>query len=95
MPDVLATCMALAKKIGKIAVVAGVCDGFIGNRMLTPRQREANKLILQGAPFDRVDQVLLDFGFPMGPFQMSDLAGLDLGWNKETSKSESDPRPAV
>ncbi len=88
-PDVLATCMALAKKIGKIAVVAGVCDGFIGNRMLTPRQREANKLILQGAPFDRVDQVLLDFGFPMGPFQMSDLAGLDLGWNKETSKGES------
>ncbi len=88
-PDVLATCMALAKKIGKIAVVAGVCDGFIGNRMLTPRQREANKLILQGAPFDRVDQVLLDFGFPMGPFQMADLAGLDLGWNKETSKGES------
>ncbi len=86
---VLATCMALAKKIGKIAVVAGVCDGFIGNRMLTPRQREANKLILQGAPFERVDQVLLDFGFPMGPFQMSDLAGLDLGWNKETSKGES------
>ncbi len=88
-PDVLATCMALAKKIGKIAVVAGVCDGFIGNRMLTPRQREANKLILQGAPFDRVDQVLLDFGFPMGPFQMADLAGLDLGWNKETSKGGS------
>ncbi|WP_174299307.1 3-hydroxyacyl-CoA dehydrogenase NAD-binding domain-containing protein [Caulobacter sp. S45] len=86
---VLATCMALAKKIGKIAVVAGVCDGFIGNRMLTPRQREANKLILQGAPFDRVDQVLLDFGFPMGPFQMADLAGLDLGWNKETSKGAS------
>ena len=86
---VLATCMALAKKIGKIAVVAGVCDGFIGNRMLTPRQREAFKLILQGAPYDRVDQVLLDFGFPMGPFQMSDLAGLDLGWNKETSKGET------
>ena len=66
-----------------------ICDGFIGNRMLTPRQREANKLILQGAPYDRVDQVLLDFGFPMGPFQMSDLAGLDLGWNKETSKGAS------
>ena len=86
---VLATCMALAKKIGKVAVVAGVCDGFIGNRMLTPRQREANKLILQGAPYDRVDQVLLDFGFPMGPFQMADLAGLDLGWNKETSEGAS------
>ena len=88
-PAVLATAMALSKKIGKIAVVAGVCDGFIGNRMLSPRQREANKLILQGAPYDRVDQVLLDFGFPMGPFQMADLAGLDLGWNKETSKSAS------
>ena len=88
-PDVLATCMALSKKIGKVAVVAGVCDGFIGNRMLSPRQREANKLILQGAPYDRVDQVLLDFGFPMGPFQMADLAGLDLGWNKATSKGAS------
>ncbi len=88
-PDVLATCMALAKKIGKVAVVAGVCDGFIGNRMLSPRQREAFRLILQGAPYERVDQVLLDFGFPMGPFQMSDLAGLDLGWNKETSKGAS------
>ncbi len=85
-PAVLATAMALAKKVGKIAVVAGVCDGFIGNRMLSPRQRGAFKLILQGAPYDRVDQMLLDFGFPMGPFQMSDLAGLDLGWNKETSK---------
>ena len=88
-PDVLATCMALAKKIGKVAVVAGVCDGFIGNRMLSPRQREAFRLILQGAPYDRVDKVLTDFGFPMGPFQMSDLAGLDLGWNKETSKGET------
>ena len=88
-PAVLATAMALSKKIGKTAVVAGVCDGFIGNRMLSPRQREANKLILQGAAFDRVDQVLLDFGFPMGPFQMADLAGLDLGWNKETSKGET------
>ena len=88
-PDVLATCMALAKKIGKVAVVAGVCDGFIGNRMLSPRQREGFRLILQGAPYDRVDKVLTDFGFPMGPFQMSDLAGLDLGWNKETSKGET------
>ena len=88
-PAVLGTAMALAKKIGKIAVVAGVCDGFIGNRMLSPRQREAFRLILQGAPYDRVDQVLLDFGFPMGPFQMSDLAGLDLGWNKEASKGQT------
>jgi 3-hydroxyacyl-CoA dehydrogenase len=87
--DVLSTAMAVARKIGKVAVVAGVCHGFIGNRMLSPRQREANKLILEGAmPWD-VDRVLLDFGFPMGPFQMADLAGLDIGWSRETSKGET------
>jgi 3-hydroxyacyl-CoA dehydrogenase len=88
-PDVLATAMAVAKKIGKVAAVAGVCHGFIGNRMLELRQREANKLILEGAmPWD-VDRVIYDFGFPMGPFQMADLAGLDIGWSKETSKGET------
>jgi len=88
-PDVLATVMALAKKIGKVAAVAGVCHGFIGNRMLGQRQIAANDLILGGAmPWD-VDRVIYDFGFPMGPFQMSDLAGLDIGWSKETSKSET------
>ena len=87
--SVLATCMALSKQIRKIAVVAGVCPGFIGNRMLSPRQREANKLIMEGAkPWD-VDRVLTGFGFPMGPFQMSDLAGLDLGWSKEKSSSST------
>lgn len=85
----LKTAMDLAKKIGKVAVVAGVCPGFIGNRMLSQRQREAQRLILEGAkPWD-VDRVLVSFGFPMGPFQMSDLAGLDIGWNKETSKGET------
>ena len=84
--DVLETVMQLSRKIGKVAVVAGVCPGFIGNRMLEPRQREANKLILEGAmPWD-VDRVIYDFGFPMGPFQMADLAGLDIGWSAETSK---------
>ncbi len=88
-PDVLATVMALSKKIGKVAAVAGVCHGFIGNRMLELRQREANKLILEGAmPWD-VDRVIYDFGMPMGPFQMADLAGLDIGWSRETSKGES------
>ncbi len=88
-PDVLATVMALAKKIGKVAAVAGVCHGFIGNRMLELRQVAANKLILEGAmPWD-VDRVIYDFGFPMGPFQMGDLAGLDIGWSKETSKGET------
>ncbi len=85
----LATAMAVGKQIGKIGVVSGVCHGFIGNRMLGKRQEQANKLILEGArPID-VDRVLTDFGFPMGPFQMADLAGLDIGWSAETSKGES------
>ncbi|WP_293675972.1 3-hydroxyacyl-CoA dehydrogenase NAD-binding domain-containing protein [uncultured Phenylobacterium sp.] len=87
--DVIATAMKLAKKIGKVAALAGVCHGFIGNRMLSQRQREAQKLIMEGAmPWD-VDRVLYDFGFPMGPFAMSDLAGLDIGWVKENSKGET------
>ena len=88
-PQVLATAMAVAKKIGKVAVVAGVCDGFIGNRMLAARQREAMALIVEGALPADVDRVLFDFGFPMGPFQMSDLAGLDIGWSADTSKGET------
>ncbi|SFH65997.1 3-hydroxyacyl-CoA dehydrogenase NAD-binding domain-containing protein [Bradyrhizobium sp. Gha] len=85
----LATAMDLAKRIGKVAVVSGVCPGFIGNRMLGQRSRQAQLLILEGAkPWD-VDRVLTNFGFPMGPFQMSDLAGLDLGWRRESSKGES------
>lgn len=87
--SVLATSMALSKKIGKVAVVAGVCHGFIGNRMLAKRQQQAQQMILEGAkPWD-VDRVLTEFGLPMGPFQMADLAGLDLGWSAETSKSST------
>ena len=83
---VLATIAQLAPKIGKIGVVVGACHGFVGNRMLAERQREAMKLILEGAtPWD-VDRALTDFGMPMGPFAMSDLAGLDIGWSAETSK---------
>jgi 3-hydroxyacyl-CoA dehydrogenase len=82
---VIATAMQLARRIGKVAVLVGVCHGFVGNRMLAQRQREANRLILEGAlPWD-VDRVLYDFGLPMGPFAMSDLAGLDIGWSRETS----------
>ena len=88
-PQVLATAMATGKAIGKIGVVSGVCHGFIGNRMLGARQEQANKLILEGARPADVDRVLTDFGFPMGPFQMSDLAGLDIGWSAETSKGVS------
>ena len=87
--EVVASSMSIAKRIGKIAAVVGVCPGFVGNRILAQRQREANKLILEGAlPWD-IDDALFDFGFPMGPFAMSDLAGLDIGWSKETSKGET------
>ena len=86
---VIATAMKIARKTGKVAALVGVCHGFVGNRMLAQRQREAQKLILEGAmPWD-VDRVLYDFGLPMGPFAMSDLAGLDIGWSKETTKSST------
>ena len=86
---VIATSMTLAKKIGKVAALVGVCPGFVGNRILAQRQREAQKLMFEGAmPWD-IDRVLYDFGFPMGPFAMSDLAGLDIGWVKETSNGET------
>jgi 3-hydroxyacyl-CoA dehydrogenase len=88
-PAVLKTAMALSKKIGKVAVVSGVCHGFIGNRMLSPRQQAANAMLMQGIKPWEVDNSLTDFGMPMGPFQMADLAGLDLGWNREASKSET------
>lgn len=80
--DVVATCMALARDINKIATLVGVCPGFVGNRILFARQKQANKLVYQGImPWD-VDAALNQFGFKMGPFQMSDLAGLDIGWSK-------------
>jgi 3-hydroxyacyl-CoA dehydrogenase len=88
-PDALATAMAIGKKIGKVAVVAGVCDGFIGNRMLKPRQLEAMKLLMEGATPAQVDKVHVEFGMPMGPFQMSDLAGVDIGWHRDPNRIES------
>jgi 3-hydroxyacyl-CoA dehydrogenase len=87
--DVLATAMAIGKKIGKVAVVAGVCHGFIGNRMLSQRQQPAMQLLLEGATPAQIDKVHTDFGMPMGPFQMSDLAGLDIGWHREPTKIET------
>lgn len=88
-PDVLATVMALAKTIRKVAVVAGVTYGFIGNRMLMPRQVEATKLLLEGATPEQIDRVHVEFGMPMGPFQMADLAGVDIGWHRDPSRIES------
>jgi 3-hydroxyacyl-CoA dehydrogenase len=87
--DVIATSMKLARTISKIAVLVGVCPGFVGNRMLGQRGRQTQKMLLEGAlPWD-IDRVLFDFGFPMGPFAMGDLAGLDIGWSKEDSRGET------
>ncbi|MGA1747861.1 MAG: 3-hydroxyacyl-CoA dehydrogenase NAD-binding domain-containing protein, partial [Ilumatobacteraceae bacterium] len=85
----VATAMAISKQINKIAVLVGVCHGFVGNRMLFMRGAEAERMILEGATPAQVDRVLYDFGFPMGPFAMSDLAGLDIGWKEETSSSST------
>lgn len=82
---VLATSMSLAKRIKKIAVVVGVCYGFAGNRMFAQRGREVQKLLLEGATIAQLDRVIYDFGFPMGPFILSDLIGTDIGWDKKTS----------
>jgi len=85
---VLATAMGLAKKLGKIPVVSGVCPGFIGNRILFQRGIQAEKLINEGAMPWEVDDVIYDFGFPMGPFAMVDLAGLDIAWDAESSRGD-------
>jgi 3-hydroxyacyl-CoA dehydrogenase len=78
--DVIATVMSFSKRIGKIGVMVGVCDGFVGNRMLHQRTRESAFLVEEGASPEQVDKVLFDFGFPMGAFAMADMAGLDVGY---------------
>ena len=78
--EVLVTALTLGRRMGKVPVVSGVCNGFIGNRMLEGYLREAAFLVEEGALPQDVDRVLTDFGFPMGPFAVSDLAGLDIGW---------------
>jgi 3-hydroxyacyl-CoA dehydrogenase len=91
-PDTLATSMKLARTIKKVGVVAGVCDGFIGNRMLHAYFREAGFLLEEGALPQQVDRVIESFGFAMGPFRVSDLAGLDVGWY--IRKRQAATRPA-
>ncbi len=88
-PDALATAIDLARRIRKVPVVSGVCYGFIGNRMLIPRQEQATALLLDGASPQQIDQVHTQFGMPMGPFQMADLAGVDIGWHRDPSRVES------
>jgi 3-hydroxyacyl-CoA dehydrogenase len=86
---ILATAAKLAKTIGKIGVTVGNGFGFVGNRILAARNTQSDKLILDGAMPAEVDKVLYDFGFPMGHFQMRDLVGLDVGWNRENSASSN------
>jgi 3-hydroxyacyl-CoA dehydrogenase len=88
-PDVLATALAVAKRIGKVPVVVGVCHGFVGNRMLSARSTDAEDLLLEGASPGEVDKVFTDFGWPMGPFQMYDLAGLDIGWRNRKARGQT------
>jgi len=89
--DVLATCMAMAKTIKKVGVVSGVCDGFIGNRMLAKYGAAANGLLMQGALPQQVDKALEKFGFAMGPFRVGDLAGLDIGWAGRKRRAAENP----
>src|SRR5467141_297241 len=87
----IATAMAIGRRIGKVPVLVGVCYGFVGNRMLHQRGLQAEKLILEGAAPHQVDKVLTDFGFPMGPFAMGDLAGLDVGWRIRKGRGAKAP----
>jgi 3-hydroxyacyl-CoA dehydrogenase len=79
-PETVGKALGIAKQLRKVGVVAGNCDGFIGNRMLHAYGREAAFLLEEGATPQQVDRVIREFGFPMGPFTMGDLAGLDVGW---------------
>jgi 3-hydroxyacyl-CoA dehydrogenase len=91
-PEVLATAMTVAKKIGKTAVVAGVCDGFIGNRMLDPYAQQALLMLEEGASPSQIDRAIEKFGFAMGPFRMSDLAGNDISWHIRKRHYAESPR---
>lgn len=89
--EVVATVMDLSRRIGKVGVLVGVCHGFVGNRMLHKRQAEAVQLVNEGANPAQVDKELFDLGFPMGPFAMSDLAGMDVGYRIREELRKEDP----
>ena len=89
--DVIATVLYLSARIGKTGVVVGVCDGFVGNRMLAPFWRQADFVVEEGALPQDVDRVMETFGFRMGPFRVSDLAGLDISWAIEKRRAETRP----
>lgn len=95
-PEVAATAFALAKRMGKIGVRSGVCDGFIGNRMLSSYRTAADHMVLDGASPYQVDAAIVKFGFAMGPYQVGDLAGLDIGHATRQRKAATrDPRERV
>lgn len=85
-PDALVTAVTIARKIAKVPAVVGVCDGFVGNRMLAQRGKQSEKLLFEGALPQQVDAVVTKFGMPMGPFAMGDLAGLDIGWRSRKDR---------
>ena len=89
--DSLARALAVGRTIGKVAAVVGVCDGFVGNRMLHKRSAQAEALLLEGALPQQVDAVVTRFGFPMGPYAMGDLAGLDVGWRIRQGRGAKAP----
>ena len=88
----IATVMKLSKTLGKIGALVGVCDGFVGNRMLYAYRRQADFLLEEGALPAQVDKAIYDFGLPMGPYQMADLTGLDVSWR--VRKAQAPTRPA-
>jgi 3-hydroxyacyl-CoA dehydrogenase len=88
-PDVIASALALARRIGKVPVVVGVCHGFVGNRMLQARGAESEALLLEGASPRDVDRAFAEFGWPMGPFEMTDLAGLDIGFRNRKARGQT------
>ncbi len=90
-PETAQTAMELGRRINKVAVLVGVCDGFVGNRMLYAYSRQAGFLLDEGATPEQVDKAIHDFGFPMGPFQMSDLAGIDVGYLVRKERREQAP----
>jgi 3-hydroxyacyl-CoA dehydrogenase len=87
----LATAMAVSRKLRKVPVAVGVCYGFVGNRMLSQRSRAVERLMLEGALPQEIDAALVEFGFPMGPFAASDLAGLDVGWRARKARGATSP----
>ena len=90
-PQTIATIMKLSKRIGKIGVLVGICDGFVGNRMLYAYRRQADFLLEEGALPHQIDKVIYDFGMPMGPYAMGDLAGLDVGWRIRQRQAATRP----